>query len=160
MAYELTKLNCGAKVLMVDKGAPLEKRQCPIKKGLTPTCVKCSPCHIMNGYGGAGTLSDGKYNITTQFGGELHKYVGTEEAMALMEYVDSVLCSMGGKDAKLYETSRELKTKALHYELNFIQPWIRWKNLTTEPSRLLRIREKSFIAASLCLRPDVPVQNG
>ncbi len=125
MAYELTKLNCSAKVLMVDKGAPLEKRQCPIKKGLTPTCVKCSPCHIMNGYGGAGTLSDGKYNITTQFGGDLHKYVGMEEANALMEYVDSVLCSMGGKDAKLYHTSRELKTKALQYDLHLLEAKVR-----------------------------------
>ena len=76
---------------MLDKGAPLEKRVCPIKAGKTRHCIKCSPCHIMNGYGGAGTLSDGKYNITTQFGGELHKYVGTSKAMELMEYVDSVL---------------------------------------------------------------------
>lgn len=79
----------------------------------------------MNGYGGAGTLSDGKYNITTQFGGELHKYVGTKEAIELMEYVDSVLCSMGGADAKLYETSRELKTKALHYDLHLLEAKVR-----------------------------------
>lgn len=95
MSYELAKLDIDASVLMLDKGAPLEKRQCPIKKG-AGNCLKCEPCHIMNGYGGAGTLSDGKYNITTQFGGDLHNYVGTEEAMNLMEYVDQVLCSMGG----------------------------------------------------------------
>ena len=58
----------------------------------------------MNGYGGAGTLSDGKYNITTQFGGDLHRYVGEEMAIELMEYVDSVLCSMGGAEAKLFTT--------------------------------------------------------
>lgn len=110
MSYELAKLDIDASVLMLDKGAPLEKRQCPIKKG-AGNCLKCEPCHIMNGYGGAGTLSDGKYNITTQFGGDLHNYVGTEEAMNLMEYVDQVLCSMGGADAKLYSTaSSELKT--------------------------------------------------
>lgn len=125
MAYELTRLNCNARVLMLDKGAPLEKRICPIKRGLTPTCVKCSPCHIMNGYGGAGTLSDGKYNITTQFGGDLHKYVGTEKAMELMEYVDSVLCSMGGKDAKLYTTDSRLKTEALHYDLHLLEAKVR-----------------------------------
>ena len=44
LSYELTKLENRAKVLMIDKGAPLEKRQCPIKKG-AKTCVKCSPCH-------------------------------------------------------------------------------------------------------------------
>ena len=125
MAYELAKLGYEGKVLMVDKGAPLEKRICPIKRGVTPVCIKCNPCHIMNGYGGAGTLSDGKYNITTQFGGDLHKYVGTEKALELMEYVDGVLCAMGGSDAKLYTTSRELKTEALHYDLHLLEAKVR-----------------------------------
>ena len=110
---------------MIDKGAPLEKRQCPIKKG-AKTCVKCSPCHIMNGYGGAGTLSDGKYNIPTQFGGDLHNYVGRDAAMALMEYVDEVLCGMGGADAKLYSTaSSELKTIALRNNLHLLEAKVR-----------------------------------
>ena len=74
-------------------------------KSRSENCLKCSPCHIMNGYGGAGTLSDGKYNITTQFGGDLHTYVGVDKAMELMEYVDDVLCGMGGADAKLYSTA-------------------------------------------------------
>ena len=125
MAYELTKLGFGGKILMIDKGAPLEKRQCPIKKGLTPACIKCSPCHIMNGYGGAGTLSDGKYNITTEFGGDLHNYVGRETAIELMEYVDSVLCSMGGSEAKLYDTDSALKTKALQYDLHLLGAKVR-----------------------------------
>lgn len=125
MSYEFTKLNTNAKILMVDKGAPLEKRKCPISKGLTPTCVKCKPCHIMNGYGGAGTLSDGKYNITTQFGGDLHKYVGVPKAMELMEYVDDALCSMGGADAKLYSTDQKLKTEALKYDLHLMEAKVR-----------------------------------
>ncbi len=125
LSYELTKRTNGAKVLMIDKGAPLEKRQCPIKKG-AKNCVKCSPCHIMNGYGGAGTLSDGKYNITTQFGGDLHNYVGTDEALELMEYVDQVLCSMGGADARLYSTaSSELKTIALRNNLHLLEAKVR-----------------------------------
>ena len=126
MSYELTKLSHQASVLMLDKGAPLEKRVCPIKTGKTKTCVKCSPCHIMNGYGGAGTLSDGKYNITTQFGGDLHKYVGVDEAMELMEYVDSVLCSMGGSEAKLYSTAdSDLKTRCLQNNLHLLEAKVR-----------------------------------
>ncbi|MEE0741210.1 MAG: NAD(P)/FAD-dependent oxidoreductase [Emergencia sp.] len=126
MSYELTKERNNASVLMLDKGAPLEKRICPIKAGKTQTCIKCSPCHIMNGYGGAGTLSDGKYNITTQFGGDLHQYVGTKEAMELMEYVDSVLCSMGGSDAKLYSTaSSDLKTRCLQHDLHLLEAKVR-----------------------------------
>ncbi len=140
LSYELTKLDNGAKVLMIDKGAPLEKRQCPIKKG-AKTCVKCNPCHIMNGYGGAGTLSDGKYNITTQFGGDLHNYVGTDQALELMEYVDKVLCGMGGADAKLYSTaSSELKTVALRNNLHLLEAKVR--HLGTD--RNLRILGRIF----------------
>ena len=126
MAYELTKIENNARVLMVDKGAPLENRMCPIKLGNTPSCVKCSPCHIMNGYGGAGTLSDGKYNLTTQFGGDLHKFVGEDKAMELMEYVDDVLCSMGGADARLYSTGNsDLKTECLRYDLHLLEAKVR-----------------------------------
>ena len=126
MAYELTRLENNARVMMIDKGAPLEKRVCPIKMGKTKSCLKCSPCHIMNGYGGAGTLSDGKYNLTTQFGGDLHRYVGEDKAMELMEYVDEVLCSMGGADAKLYSTgSTDLKTRCLQFDLHLLEAKVR-----------------------------------
>ncbi|MBR5731580.1 MAG: NAD(P)-binding protein, partial [Firmicutes bacterium] len=126
MAYELTKQNCGADVLVIEKGAPLSERACPIAKGLTDKCIRCAPCSIMNGYGGAGSLSDGKYNITTQFGGDLHVYVGEDKAMELMEYVDSVLCGMGGADAPLYSTeNKELKTIALRYDLHLLDAKVR-----------------------------------
>lgn len=126
MSYELTKLKNNAKILMIDKGAELSERVCPIKTGKVNNCIKCEPCHIMNGYGGAGTLSDGKYNITTKFGGELHKYVGEEAALDLMEYVDSVLCENGGADAKLFTTgSSELKTVALRSNLHLLEAKVR-----------------------------------
>ena len=80
----------------------------------------------MNGYGGAGTLSDGKYNITTEFGGDLHKYVGEKRAMELMEYVDDVLCSMGGSEARLYSTGNsDLKTKCLQHDLHLLSAKVR-----------------------------------
>jgi uncharacterized FAD-dependent dehydrogenase len=126
MSYELTKLDVDAKILMIERGGNLSHRMCPIKTGRTPTCIKCSPCHIMNGYGGAGTLSDGKYNITTQFGGELHSYVGVNKAMELMEYVDQVLCEMGGAEAKLYSTANsELKRIALQNNLHLLDAKVR-----------------------------------
>ncbi|MBR0442132.1 MAG: NAD(P)/FAD-dependent oxidoreductase [Firmicutes bacterium] len=126
MSYELTKADSSKKVLMIDKGAPIEERQCPIKRGLTERCIRCNPCHIMNGYGGAGTLSDGKYNITTDFGGDLHVYVGEDKAMELMEYVDQVLCSFGGSEAKLYSTaSSDLRTLALRNDLHLLSAKVR-----------------------------------
>ena len=126
LAYELTRLETPAKVLVLDKGAELQQRICPIKAGKTKQCIKCDPCHIMNGYGGAGTLSDGKYNITTQFGGDLHHYIGEDQAMDLMEYVDSVLCGLGGEGAKLYSTAdSDLKTLALRYDLHLLDAKVR-----------------------------------
>lgn len=141
MSYEMTKRDNKAKVLMIDKGASLEQRNCPIKLGKVNNCIKCNPCHIMNGYGGAGTLSDGKYNITNQFGGDLHRYVGTDEALKLMEYVDEVLCEMGGAEAKLYSTgSTDLKTTALRNNLHLLDAKVR--HLGTD--RNVRILGKIF----------------
>ncbi len=141
LAYEMTKNNNNAKILILEKGDPLEKRTCIIKTGKVDRCVKCSPCQIMNGYGGAGTLSDGKYNITTQFGGDLHKYVGVEKAMNLMEYVDEALCQLGGNEAKLYSTaSSDLKTVALRNNLHLLEAKVR--HLGTD--RNVKILEKIF----------------
>ena len=126
MSYELAKRGTPAKILMIDRGARLEERRCPIKLGKTEKCVRCEPCHIMNGYGGAGTLSDGKYNITNDFGGDLYAYVGEDRAMELMEYVDEVLCSFGGSEAKLYSTEhQELKTLALQNDLHLLDAKVR-----------------------------------
>lgn len=133
-AYELTKLNSELSTIIIEKGAPLNKRRCPILEGKTEVCVKCRPCRIMSGYGGAGTLSDGKYNITTKFGGDLHKIVGHNEAMKLMEYIDEVLCGFGGSDAKLYSTGNSnLKTEALKNNMNLLDAKVR--HLGTDRNR-------------------------
>ncbi len=80
----------------------------------------------MNGYGGAGTLSDGKYNITTHFGGDLHRFIGAKKALELMEYVDSVLCSFGGSEAKLYSTGNsDLRTKCLQHDMHLLEAKVR-----------------------------------
>ena len=36
----------------------------------------------MSGFGGAGAFSDGKYNITNDFGGTLHEYIGKKKAIS------------------------------------------------------------------------------
>lgn len=141
LSYELSKLNTKAKVLMIEKGSDVSRRICPIKAGKTPVCIKCDPCQIMNGFGGAGALSDGKYNITNQFGGDLHNYIGAEPAMDLMEYVDRVLCEMGGADAKLYATSNsDLKRVALQHNLHLLDAKVR--HLGTD--RNFQILEKMY----------------
>ena len=125
-AYELSVLQSKAKVLIIEKGNSLEKRKCPIDGVKIKSCVHCKYCNIMNGYGGAGSLSDGKYNITNNFGGDLYKYVGKKEALDLMYYVDKVLCDNGGSDARLYSTIEStLKTEALKHDLHLLDAQVR-----------------------------------
>lgn len=125
-AYEFVKRDARLKILVLEKGQSLDKRVCPIDNKKITSCIHCKTCHIMNGFGGAGSLSDGKYNITNNFGGELNQYVGDKEALELMEYVDEVLCEMGGADARLYSTATtKLKTEALRYDLHLLDAKVR-----------------------------------
>lgn len=140
-SYEFTNKDTDLKVLMIDKGNSIEGRICPIKAGKVENCIGCNPCNIMNGYGGAGTLSDGKYNITTNFGGDMHKFVGQENAIKLMEYVDEVLCSFDEGESKLFSTTKsDLKTIALRHDLHLLDAKVR--HFGTD--RNMKILEKMY----------------
>ena len=104
-AYELTKLNPELKVAVFDAGHELSKRNCPIDGVKIKSCIGCKSCSIMNGFGGAGAFSDGKYNITNDFGGTLYEYIGKKHALELMEYVDQINMRYGGEGTKLYSTA-------------------------------------------------------
>ena len=104
-AYELTKSDKGLKVAVFEAGKRLEERKCPIDGVKIKSCINCPSCSIMSGFGGAGAFSDGKYNITNDFGGTLHEYIGKDEAIRLMKYVDDINMSHGGEGTKLYTTA-------------------------------------------------------
>lgn len=101
-AYEFIEKNSNLKIAIFDMGGPLESRHCPIDGDKVKTCVHCKVCSIMSGFGGAGAYSDGKFNITNEFGGTLHEHIGKSKATELMEYVDKINCENGGADTKLY----------------------------------------------------------
>lgn len=104
-AYELTKGNKDLKVAVLEAGKKLEERKCPIDGVKIKSCINCPSCSIMSGFGGAGAFSDGKYNITNDFGGTLHEYIGKDKAIKLMRYVDEINMSHGGEGTKLYSTA-------------------------------------------------------
>lgn len=104
-AYELIKRNKDLKIAVFEAGSPLEKRHCPIDGARVKSCIKCKTCAIMNGFGGAGAFSDGKYNITNDFGGTLYEYIGKEKAIELMRYVDDINVAYGGEGTKMYSTA-------------------------------------------------------
>ena len=85
-AYELITQDSSLKIAVFEYGNPLEKRHCPIDGDKIKSCINCKSCGIMNGFGGAGAFSDGKYNITNEFGGTLHEYIGKKKAIELMHY--------------------------------------------------------------------------
>lgn len=115
-AYELTKLSSSLKIAIFESGSSLKNRKCPIDGDKIKACIKCKTCSIMNGFGGAGAFSDGKYNITNEFGGTLHEYIGKEQALDLMEYVDTINLSHGGEGTTLYSTLKNKKVKKLCLE--------------------------------------------
>ena len=104
-AYELMKKKPELKVAVFEKGYSLEKRKCPIDGDKVKSCIKCKSCAIMSGFGGAGAFSDGKYNITNDFGGTLYEYIGKEKAIDLMKYVDEINCAYGGAKTRMYSTT-------------------------------------------------------
>ena len=125
-AYELTKLRPDLKVAVFEAGNPLEKRRCPIDGKKVKNCIKCKTCAIMHGFGGAGAFSDGKYNITNQFGGTLHEYIGRDEAIELMNYVDGINTAFGGSVAKLYSTANtKIKTLCVQNGLHLLDASVR-----------------------------------
>ena len=87
-AYELAQKDKRLKIAVFEAGVPLKDRRCPIDGKKVKSCIKCKTCAIMNGFGGAGAFSDGKYNITNDFGGTLYEYIGKEQALDLMRYVE------------------------------------------------------------------------
>ena len=104
-AYELMKKAPGMRVAVFESGNPLEKRRCPIDGKKVKSCIGCKTCAIMSGFGGAGAFSDGKYNITNDFGGTLYEYIGKDTAIDLMRYVDEINVAYGGKGTKMYSTA-------------------------------------------------------
>ncbi len=125
-AYELMRLAPGMRVAVFEAGNPLEKRKCPIDGDRIKTCVHCPTCAIMNGFGGAGAFSDGKYNITNEFGGSLHEYIGKQKAVELMRYVDEINMAYGGEGTKLYTTANShIKKLCLENKLHLLEASVR-----------------------------------
>ncbi|MCR4789198.1 MAG: FAD-dependent oxidoreductase [Lachnospiraceae bacterium] len=125
-AYELKEKRPDLKVAVFDAGSELEKRKCPIDNDKIKTCIGCKSCSIMSGFGGAGAFSDGKYNITNDFGGTLYEHIGKTKAIELMEYVDSINMKNGGEGTKLYSTAgTQLKKVCMQNKLKLLDASVR-----------------------------------
>lgn len=131
--YEMFKLNPGLKIIMIEQGNSIGKRNCPTlgKKG--KDCIKCKSCDIMRGFGGAGAFSDGKYNFTTQFGGWLNEFIPDDEVMELIHYVDKINLHFGATEevfSTYTDEAKVIEKKALENDLHLLHAYV--KHLGTE----------------------------
>ena len=125
-AYELIQRNPSLKVAVFEAGHALAKRRCPIDGVKVKTCISCKSCSIMSGFGGAGAFSDGKYNITNDFGGTLYQYIGKKPALELMRYVDDINMCYGGAGTKLYSTAgTKFKKICIQNDLHLLNASVR-----------------------------------
>ena len=125
-AYELVQKKPELRIAVFEAGQPLEKRHCPIDGEKITACIGCKHCSIMSGFGGAGAFSDGKYNITNDFGGTLHEYIGKREALTLMRYVDDINLRFGGENTRLYSTAgTKFKKLCIQNDLHLLEASVR-----------------------------------
>lgn len=152
MAYTLAKSN--KKVLILDKGKPLEQRNCSLKQG---EICNCTACDKYFGFGGLGK-SEGKFNYTNGFGGELEQKVGKEGFMQLMAEVDEILCQFGGSSVSKYSTENPTLTKrAKACGLQMLTTEVRHLGTTLSSNIFQQLYE--FLLTKIDIQFHIDVQN-
>ena len=155
-AYELVKNSPELKVAVFEAGHELGKRRCPIDGDKVKNCIGCKSCSIMSGFGGAGAFSDGKYNITNDFGGTLYEYIGKKQALELMHYVDDINMQYGGENTKLYSTAgTKFKTICIQNDLHLLDASVR--HLGTDINYIVLENIYSYLEDKVQFFFDTPV---
>lgn len=156
-AYELMQKKADLKVAVFEAGHTLDKRHCPIDGDKIKTCIGCKSCSIMSGFGGAGAFSDGKYNITNDFGGTLYEYIGKKQALELMHYVDEINLQYGGEGTKLYTTAgSRFKTVCIQNDLHLLDASVR--HLGTDKNYVVLENLYAALKEKVDFYFDTPVQ--
>lgn len=151
--YELTQKLPNAKILLIDKGHDIYQRRCPILEKKIQKCppaagrkefAGCLPaCSITNGFGGAGAYSDGKFNITSEFGGWMTDYLPSSEVVELINYVDQINLQHGATDSitdPMTDKVREIEKRGYAVGLKLLRAQVR--HLGTEQN--LKILESIY----------------
>ncbi|HOT22007.1 MAG TPA: FAD-dependent oxidoreductase, partial [Sedimentibacter sp.] len=166
-ALELNRENPNKKIMIVEQGKAIEKRNCP--KDITKKCISCQPyCNITTGFAGAGAFSDGKLSLSPEVGGDLPELIGYDFTQQLIEYTDSIYLEFGadsrveGVEAK--EEIKEIRRKAIEAGLKLVDCPIR--HLGTERAQeIYKTIEKHIIDKGVEIKfnteaKDILVENG
>lgn len=154
-AYELINLNKDLSILLVDKGKEVRKRFCPVLNHVKERCpinkegeAGCYPsCSMTCGFGGAGAFSDGKYNITTEFGGWLNEFIDDDELLELIKYADSINLKFGGTEIitdPYTPKIREIERRAVGAGLKLLRAKVR--HLGTEENLKILSRIYDYLS--------------
>src|SRR3972149_7628632 len=150
--------NAGLDVLLLDKGGEIDSRVCPVQSR-SGSCVLCSPCHLVSGFGGAGAFSDGKLTLSTQVGGRLKELVGLDQARELIDYVDSIYLKFGAP-LKVYGVggnTAELEREAASAGLTLTP--VKLRHLGTELCHETLKAMQNYLSSKLDIRLRTAIRN-
>ena len=128
-AYRLLINNPELSVCVLEKGSAITSRVCPIIKKKVDHCIKCKSCAIMEGMAGAGAFSDGKYVISTEYGGWLTDFLKPETVISYIEQADEILVEFGATTER-FQPNNELKKLCTQHDLHMSQAQL--KHLGTD----------------------------
>lgn len=144
-AYEMIKNGTKKKILMIEKGRPIEKRSCP--KSKVGHCINCKPCNITTGFSGAGAFSDGKLSLSYEVGGDFPTLIGPRECQDLIDYTDSIYLEFGAdphvEGVSNPEKVKEIRRRAISAGLKLVDCPIR--HLGTEKAQQLYMDLEHFL---------------
>ena len=172
-AYELIEKKPDLKILLVDKGRDILTRKCPILEHKIDKCPAnkkgyrgCSPaCSITNGFGGAGAYSDGKFNITTDFGGWLTDYLSKSDLLDLIKYVDDINLKFGATNVITDPDTpkvREIELRGMAAGLKLLKAKVR--HLGTEENLKILTKISNYLSTKIEMKfgtevKDIIVEN-
>lgn len=146
-ALEMVRRGSSKKILIVEKGQPVEKRRCP--KAVAGHCVNCKPyCHITTGFSGAGAFSDGKLSLSYEVGGDLPELMGADLVQQTIHYTDDIYLEFGA-DSHVEGVSNPDKVKVIRK--NAIQAGLKLvdcpiRHLGTEKAQQLYLAIEQYLA--------------
>lgn len=155
-AYRLIDKDSNLHVTLLEKGLDINNRVCPIIEGKVESCISCASCSVMEGLAGAGAFSDGKYIISTEYGGWLTDFLESQTVLNYIEQADAIL-QVHGATQERYLPSDELKTLCLKYDLHMQQAQV--KHLGTDANYATMIKMIDALRARITIITSALVQD-
>lgn len=148
-ALEMLRHGTKQKILLVEKGQPVEKRHCP--KAQTGHCMNCKPyCHITTGFSGAGAFSDGKLSLSCEVGGDLPSLIGERLAQDTIDYTDKIYLEFGAdthvEGLANTDEVKDIRKRAIQAGLRLVDCPIR--HMGTEKAQNIYHAIEEYLAAN------------